>query len=1232
LVTSQPLTVVLGASGTGKSSVVKAGLLPHLRGTDNEDWQILPVIRPGKSPLATLASLALPGEDNAIAEAERLTALRLDENAFAERVKTWADAQSAGSRLVFVVDQLEELITLCWDEREREHFIKLLASALNALPDRFRLILTLRSDFEPQFADCPLKSDWKASRYVVPPMTTDELREAIEGPASVRVLYFQPAELVDRLIDEVIQTPGAMPLLSFTLSELYVRYLERRGDDRCLTIEDYEQLGGVVGSLRSRARELYDQLDGPRQTDKSDGPNQATMQRIMLRMVSAQGGELARRRVPRSELVFPAPEENDRVATVLQQLSAARLVVGGREVDGDPYVEPAHDALVRSWDKLLAWTRDEQEQLLLRRLLTPAATDWETHQGGTWHGNPRLSLLNRIRRSEDSWLNQTETRFISRSVTKRFMNRVVQSSFVVVAFVALGLVTAYALNEARTSYSQQLSAQAEAELDRRPDLAILLATEACQVKPTVQARSGLLRSLLRRPHIQSIVHGHDGSVGALAFNADGSLLATAEGSRFDLAARQSTDAIIRLWDVKTGHEHDVIPTGTADAIRWLFFPFKGDTITNVSAGGAQTWDAVSKKKIAEMPPPGFPVSSAAMSPDGQFLALGTGTDETMSVLHQGTIALWNCSEVTKLWEEIGHSSRITSMVFCPRGKSLYSANGLPPEELRRPDPSIVRWDVETGKQIAEFDHESLSRSVTALAVSPDDQTLVSGCRDGTVLLWDVHSGSLRQGLGIRPRHQGAVLHISFFEAEGVLRNTKAHSFMTIGADGRVIFWANDGNAIEILEHHLEFEAAASSPDASLFATSYCVETDANDSCVKAQVGFWSRKAKPVTADIVTLDYGDLKPVTSPSKVVHTFSHDCTKLATVCKTDNGAKCIVIRDVASGGVIGSPVTVETKSIVDVAFSRNDDLLAFGTSEGNIECFTVGKSENTFRLGTMPASVSRLIFGPIADVLACGSADGDVALYDVVKQSRLLMLPRRHRGQVESLAFSPNQKVLISAGGGEIGQIPSTPFGSREGHINGEICVWDLPNRQLRFPVITAHSDSVTSLDVSPGGSVFASGGGERDRSVQLWSVDTGMPTADPLLGHSAAVTQLSFSVDGKLLISASDDFMKEASPGFWTDPKDHISVIIWDIESAEMVGVPLVGFRRSIRDGVSSYPVGFEGICDLKVRPDGKTIAAACRNGRHVFWDISLESWIDHGQRIVQRTLTSEERRRFLRNGE
>lgn len=660
LVKSQPLTVVLGASGTGKSSVVKAGLLPHLRCMDNEDWQILPVIRPGKSPLATLASLALPGEDNAIGEAERLTALRLDENAFAERVKAWADCYQPGARLLLMVDQLEELITLCWDEGEREHFIKSLAAALNALPDRFRLVLTLRSDFEPQFADCPLKSGWKASRYIVPPMTTDELREAIEGPASVRVLYFQPADLVDRLIDEVIQTPGAMPLLSFTLSELYVRYLERRGDDRALTAEDYEQLGGVVGSLRSRARELYDQLDGTSQTDKSDGPNQATMRRIMLRMVSAQGGELARRRVARSELVFPAPEENDRVAAVLRQLSEARLVVEGQEADGEPYVEPAHDALVRSWDKLLAWTRDEQEQLLLRRLLTPAATEWETHQGGTWHDNPRLTLLQRIKDAEFNWLNATESRFISRSVYIRTMRRVIRWSSVATAFVVLSIITYFAVIARIEANRQTANAywQNATSIRDRDGHSIKAAHNFIRASLAFSAANDETRSLnadlAAQANSQSVIRTfpHSESIVDAAFSKDGRWLATCTG--WDNAAW--------VWDLNTERRLHRFPHSSR--VDNVTFGTTGDLLL------IEGWDYVcidSTKQLKTIREFSFR-GGGAFSPD----------DSKIAVWHDPVVTgpfrlmVWERKALEKgspLWDvEINH--KIRGAQFSPDGRRI----------------------------------------------------------------------------------------------------------------------------------------------------------------------------------------------------------------------------------------------------------------------------------------------------------------------------------------------------------------------------------------------------------------------------------------------------------------------------------------------------------------------------------------------------------------------------------
>ena len=398
-VRAHPLTVVLGASGTGKSSVVKAGLLAELRRTEPDTWRILPPIRPGKSPLASLAGLSLPGERKDDLGA-RLAEFRINPDALAIRVGAWAGRESSGL-LLLVIDQFEELITLCSDAGERDQLLQLLHRAMAAHPTRLRLVLTLRSDFEPQFAHTPFEDDWIKSRVVVPAMTLDEYRETIEGPASVKVLYFagkaSSQEFINRLIGDVANTPGALPLLSFTLSELYRRYRQRGGDDRALCEQDYEALGGVGGSLRTRAEEVY--------TGLPDDATRTTMQRVMLRMISVEAGDVARRHVPDTELVFTEPAENARVVDVLNQLTEARLVVKGKETDDEPYAEPAHDEFVRGWSRLLDWIRDAAEDLQLRRRLSPAAAAWGRGHGGLWLMEPRLGVLHKILGSPKNWLN-----------------------------------------------------------------------------------------------------------------------------------------------------------------------------------------------------------------------------------------------------------------------------------------------------------------------------------------------------------------------------------------------------------------------------------------------------------------------------------------------------------------------------------------------------------------------------------------------------------------------------------------------------------------------------------------------------------------------------------------------------------------------------------------------------------------------------------------------------------
>ena len=419
-VETHPLTVVLGASGTGKSSVVKAGLVPRLKRDVEQAWHVLPVVRPGAEPMVSIEravaglgseggaevgedpqhppavipaqagiqssgtwpqsvpSVTTRAEDVEDGEGGDATVLdsRLRGNdgeggdtRIEARVGAWCRVHP-DARLVLVVDQFEELVTMTRSDDERQAVLGLLLRLVEAHPDRLRLILTLRSDFEPQFDRSVLREHWASARHVIPPMTQAEVRDVIERPASQRVLYFQPHGLVDTLINEVIQTPGGLPLLSFALSEMYLHYLGRRSDDRAIETVDYDAVGGVVGALRTRADAELEALDPA---------HRETMRRLMLRMVAAEGGTVARRRVPRSELAYPDPAETDRARAVVRRLTAARLVVEGQGEDGEAYVEPAHDALVRAWDRLLGWIHAEQDRtagLRFQQSLARVARDW----------------------------------------------------------------------------------------------------------------------------------------------------------------------------------------------------------------------------------------------------------------------------------------------------------------------------------------------------------------------------------------------------------------------------------------------------------------------------------------------------------------------------------------------------------------------------------------------------------------------------------------------------------------------------------------------------------------------------------------------------------------------------------------------------------------------------------------------------------------------------------------
>ncbi len=380
------LLAVLGPSGSGKSSVVRAGLIPALEkgGLPGSDqWSYCPPLMPGSNPLINLAWLTDPMEVEKAAEAYRNNSSRLAQFGAPE-----------GLKKVLVVDQFEEAFTLCRNDESRQAFVDNLLAFVEA---GNVVILTLRVDFEPQVARLPeFQARFESAAARVTPMAAKELREAIEAPAALIGLKFEEG-LVDALLRDVLGEEAALPLLQFTLLKLW----ERRERNR-VTWEAYRKLGGGRQALARAADEFFDHLIPE---------EQVTAKRLLLKLVRpGEGLEVTSNRVRRLDLYTKA-EAHDRIERVLEKFFRARLLRLTRgETSADDQVEVAHEALVRNWPRLVAWLEEERATLRQRQRLTAAAEEWqrlERDPSALWRG----LLLDEAARYAD--LSELEMAFVT---------------------------------------------------------------------------------------------------------------------------------------------------------------------------------------------------------------------------------------------------------------------------------------------------------------------------------------------------------------------------------------------------------------------------------------------------------------------------------------------------------------------------------------------------------------------------------------------------------------------------------------------------------------------------------------------------------------------------------------------------------------------------------------------------------------------------------------------------
>ncbi|MCP4344862.1 MAG: hypothetical protein GY795_04970 [Desulfobacterales bacterium] len=1069
------IIVLHGESGTGKTSILEAGLMPVMMKEAYKNREFLPILIRNYTDWAKSVWKKLSNSHLKETENEKKISSFQIENPFSYILDILRKKEKQNFLTVLIFDQFEEFFFTRPKLEDRIQFYTFIRDSLNI--SFVKIILSVREDYLHHLLECNRFADIdsinnnildKKIRYHVGNFTPEDARATI-GYLNERSNFNPESALIDKIIHDLTDEAGQIRPIELQIlgSQLHTQKIK--------TLDAYKSKKVLLNGFLEEV--IHD-----------CGEKNKDVTLIVLYLLTNENN--IRPLKTWTEITNELKKqdikiESNQLDLVLEILKGSGIVSVIPERLGERY-QIVHDYLVplirEKAEPLIVYLNKNKVERELKEKAQIELREKELRQKIVSKGKElKLAMIivfivTCFAVAAAWFASEAERQSI---IAKKETQRVMQ----------------YQQDE----LSRRLAFQALQQSEDQFDLSLLLSIEACNISSTFEARTAVMEMLYHQPYISSIMHGHSFFVTSLSFSLDGKLLASA-----------SYDKSIILWDVEKRQTIGSL-IGHNSSVKAVSFSPNGKLL---ASGGDDNriilWDIKNKQPIGK-PLTGHKsyVESLAFSPCGKFLASGS---------RDNTIIFWDVEKHKPIGQPLkGHKSQVSSLSFSPDGKLLASGSW---------DKSIILWDVETRNPIAVLrGHEG---SVSSVSFSPGGKFLASGSLDKSIILWNIET--LKPiGFPLK-KHEAGIRSVSFspdgkFLASGDSNNTiilwdmmkrksvgqplKGHkskiSSVTFSPDGKtlasgswdekVILWdikKRTFNEQIFKGHKFDIFSVSFSPNGKILASGSQDNT----------IILWNLETgQPIGKPLA----GHKHDVFSVS-----FSPDGKILASGSQDDT----IILWNVETLQPIGKPLTGHKFDIFSVAFSPDGKILASGSQDNTIILWNVETLQPIGKpLTGHEYDVFSVSFSPDGKILASGSQDNTIILWDVEKRQPIGKPLTGHKHDVFSVSFSPDGKTLAS------------------GSKDKTIILWDVKTQMSIAPPFKSHTFFVRSVVFSPDGKTLISGSDgsffdmdkkkNHDNTIILWDVKTRLPIGQSLKGHEYPVLTLAVSPDGKVLASGSSD---------------------------------------------------------------------------------------------------------------